>query len=182
MRLGAGLRSLRSLRSQPQSQRLGSPTGVKGRVLALRAAGRTNPLTPAPFRSGGRVKARAATPKGHGLDADGTTNAQARGQVEQSERRGHLHPCHVANGQAPLGARQWGCNDRREAQGEARRARPQAAATAAGGHYFALAKYSEYTLSAKPPPLPPRRPPHADTLRHPAHRQTQVAWQRLREP
>ena len=43
--------------------------------------------------------------------------------------RGHLHPCHVANagfGAAPQGVR----NDRREAQGEARRARPQAAATA----------------------------------------------------
>jgi len=36
-----------------------------------------------------------------------------------------LHPCHVANGQSPLGGCvSGGCNDRREAQGVARRARP----------------------------------------------------------
>lgn len=87
VRLGGwGLRSLRSLRSQPQSQRLGSLHRRQGAESSpLRGCGPHQPLDPCSVPSGGRVKARAATPKGHGLDADGTTNAQARGQVEQSE-------------------------------------------------------------------------------------------------
>ena len=111
VRLGGwGLRSLRSLRSQPQSQRLGSLHRRQGAESSpLRGCGPHQPLDPCSVPSGGRVKARAATPKGHGLDADGTTNAQARGQVEQSEAARPPAPLPRGERTSPLGgARQWG--------------------------------------------------------------------------
>lgn len=64
------------------------------------------------------------------VDATGTIHAGGRGADKAEGRR--LHPCHVANagfGAAPQGV----CNDRREAQGKARRARLKAAATALAG-------------------------------------------------
>ena len=69
---GAGQARRCRLTPHPEP-RLGHSTGVKGPCPRPTGCGPHQPLDPGSVPSGGRVKARAATPKGLGLDAAGTT-------------------------------------------------------------------------------------------------------------